>query len=80
MGTYRYLTTGILRTYKYPNYWSIGESQTAFAPNNISYADGTNVNEQYGINGSLLRRETTRPGSQPETEHYRFGADGNLPF
>ena len=53
-------------------------NDTTFAPNNISYADGTNVNEQYGINGSLLRRETNRPGSQPETEHYRFGADGNL--
>ena len=30
------------------------------------------------VDCSLLRRETTRPGSQPETELYRFGADGNL--
>ena len=36
------------------------------------------TNEQYGINGSLMRRETNRPGSPPETEHYRFDADGNL--
>ena len=78
MGSYRYLTTGILRTYKYPNYWSIGESQTTFAPNSINYADGTNVNEQYGIGGSLQHRETNIPGNQPETEHYRFTTNGNL--
>ena len=68
-------TTGQTRYY---SYGSLNEGQTTFAPNNISYADGTNVNEQYGINGSLLRRETHRPGSQPETEHYRFTANGNL--
>ncbi|MBQ6727086.1 MAG: hypothetical protein IJQ89_11000 [Bacteroidales bacterium] len=63
---------------RYYSYSSLNKGQTTFAPNNISYADGTNVNEQYGINGSLLKRETNHPGSQPETEHYRFGADGNL--
>ena len=78
MGSYRYLTTSTLRTYNYPGTMSVGESQTTFAPNNISYADGTNVNEQYGINGSLQRRETNIPGNQPNEELYRFGADGNL--
>ena len=68
-------TTSQTRTY---NYGSLNEGQTTFAPNNISYADGTNVNEQYGINGSLLRRETTYPNAQPSEELYRFGADGNL--
>ena len=69
------LTTSVVRNY---NYGSLNEGQTAFAPNNINYADGTNVNEQYGIGGSQQRRETNRPGSQPETEHYRFTANGNL--
>ncbi len=46
--------------------------------NSISYADGTNVNEQYGIGGSLQRRETNIPGNAPSEELYRFGADGNL--
>jgi RHS repeat-associated protein len=63
---------------RYYSYGSLNEGQTTFAPNNISYADGTNVNEQYGINGSLLRRETTIPNAQPNEELYRFGADGNL--
>jgi len=54
---------------------SVGESQTTFAPNSINYTDGTNVNEQYGINGSLLRRETTIPNAQPSEELYRFGAE-----
>ena len=36
------------------------------------------INEQYGINGSLQRRETTIPNSTPSEELYRFGADGNL--
>ena len=68
-------TTGQTRYY---SYGSLNEGQTTFAPNNISYADGTNVNEQYGINGSLLRRETTIPNTPPSEELYRFGADGNL--
>ena len=63
---------------RYYSYGSLNEGQTTFAPNNISYADGTNVNEQYGINGSLQRRETTHPDAQPNEELYRFGADGNL--
>ena len=63
---------------RYYSYGSLSEGQTAFAPNNISYADGTDVNEQYGIGGSLQRRETNIPGNQPETEHYRFTANGNL--
>jgi RHS repeat-associated protein len=69
------VTTSQTRTY---SYGSLNEGQTTFAPNNISYADGTNVNEQYGINGSLQRRETATPGNQPSEELYRFGADGNL--
>ena len=40
--------------------------------------DGANVNEQYGINGSLLRRETAHPEGYTSEELYRFGADGNL--
>ncbi|MBR0073866.1 MAG: RHS repeat-associated core domain-containing protein, partial [Bacteroidales bacterium] len=52
--------------------------QTTFAPNNISYADGTSVNEQYGIGGSLQRREINIPGNPPEIEHYRFTTNGNL--
>ena len=63
---------------RYYSYGSLNEGQTAFAPNSINYADGTNVNEQYGIGGSLQRRETTAPGNQPNEELYRFGADGNL--
>ena len=63
---------------RYYSYGSLNEGQTTFAPNSISYADGTNVNEQYGINGSLQRRETNIPGNQPEIEHYRFTANGNL--
>jgi len=63
---------------RYYSYGSLNEGQTTFAPNNISYADGTNVNEQYGIGGSLQRRETNIPGNQPNEELYRFGADGNL--
>ncbi|MBQ6725187.1 MAG: hypothetical protein IJQ89_01280 [Bacteroidales bacterium] len=63
---------------RYYSYGSLNEGQTTFAPNNISYADGTNVNEQYGIGGSLQRRETTIPNAQPSEELYRFGADGNL--
>ena len=63
---------------RYYSYGSLNEGQTTFAPNSISYADGTNVNEQYGINGSLLRRETTIPNSTPSEELYRFGADGNM--
>ena len=51
---------------RYYSYGSLNEGQTTFAPNNISYADGTNVNEQYGIGGSLQRRETNIPGNQPE--------------
>ena len=69
------VATGQTRTY---SYGSLNEGQTAFAPNSISYADGTDVNEQYGIGGSLLRRETTIPNAQPSEELYRFGADGNL--
>lgn len=34
--------------------------------------------EQYGIGGSLQRRETNIPGNQPNEELYRFGADGTL--
>ncbi len=68
-------TTSQTRTY---SYGSLNEGQTTFAPNNISYADGTNVNEQYGIGGSLQRRETNIPGNQPNEELYRFGTDGNL--
>ena len=63
---------------RYYSYGSLNEGQTTFAPNNINYADGTNVNEQYGIDGSLQRRETNIPGNQPNEELYRFGADGNL--
>jgi len=63
---------------RYYSYGSLNEGQTTFAPNSISYADGTNVNEQYGIGGSLQRRETNIPGNQPNEELYRFGADGNL--
>ena len=63
---------------RYYSYGSLNEGQTTFAPNNISYADGTNVNEQYGIGGSLQRRETNIPGNPPSEELYRFGADGNL--
>jgi hypothetical protein len=44
----------------------------------VSDSDSTNVNETYGINGSLLRRETTIPNSTPSEELYRFGADGNM--
>ena len=68
-------TTSQTRFY---SYGSLNEGQTAFAPNNISYADGTNVNEQYGINGSLQRREINIPGNPPEIEHYRFTTNGNL--
>ena len=63
---------------RYYSYGSLNEGQTTFAPNSISYADGTNVNEQYGIGGSLQRRGTNIPGNQPNEELYRFGADGNL--
>ena len=63
---------------RYYSYGSLNEGQTTFAPNNISYADGTSVNETYGINGSLQRRETTAPGNPPNEELYRFGADGNM--
>ena len=63
---------------RYYSYGSLNEGQTTFAPNNINYTDGTNVNEQYGINGSLSRRETATPGNAPSEELYRFGADGNL--
>ncbi len=63
---------------RYYSYSSLNKGQTTFAPNNISYADGTNVNEQYGIGGSLQRRETSTPGNPPSEELYRFGADGNL--
>ena len=44
-------TTSQTRTY---SYGSLNEGQTAFAPNNITDNNGTNVNEQYGINGSLF--------------------------
>ena len=69
------LTTSVVRNY---GYGSLSEGQTAFAPNSITDNNGNSVNEQYGIGGSLQRRETTIPNSTPSEELYRFGADGNL--
>jgi hypothetical protein len=54
MKSVRNITTNSLRKY---NYGSLNEWQTVFAPNFVWDTNGTGINETYGINGSLQRRE-----------------------
>ena len=75
MKSVRNITTNSLRKY---NYGSLNEGQTVFAPNFVWDTNGTGINETYGINGSLQRRETQRPNAAPETELYHFTINGNM--
>ncbi|MBO4739129.1 MAG: RHS repeat-associated core domain-containing protein, partial [Bacteroidales bacterium] len=61
------------RSYAYPtaNY---SHAQTSFAP--IMQTGDEQISLSYGINGSLIKKETTQP--QQHTEYYLFNSQGNL--